>query len=99
MVFDDIKDISRRFPNTDLALLHLGGTTIMGIMVTMDSKEGIRMFRIIHPKMAIPIHYNDYDVFKSSLDDFKKEVSKAGIGEHIHYLNHGERYTFEIDKK
>lgn len=99
MVFNDIKDISRRFPNTDLALLHLGGTTVMGIMVTMDSTEGIRMFKIINPKMAIPIHYNDYDVFKSPLDDFKKEASKAGIEEHIHYLNHGEIYTFEINKE
>lgn len=99
MVFDDIKEISRRFPNKDLALLHLGGTTVMGIMVTMDSKDGIKMFKIIDPKMAIPIHYNDYDVFKSPLDDFKKDVLKAGIEDHIYYLNHGEIYTFEIDKK
>jgi L-ascorbate metabolism protein UlaG (beta-lactamase superfamily) len=48
-----------------VALLHLGGIKVMGIMVTMDGKEGVEMFKIINPKKAIPIHYNDYDVFKS----------------------------------
>jgi L-ascorbate metabolism protein UlaG (beta-lactamase superfamily) len=98
LVFDDIKDIPKRFPNTDIALLHLGGTTVMGIMVTMDSKEGLKMFKIIDPKKAIPIHYNDYDVFKSSIDDFKKDALDAGIDGRIYYLNHGESYTFENEK-
>ena len=98
MIFNDIKDISKRFPNVDIALLHLGGTTIMGIMVTMDAKQGINMFKLIDPKKAIPIHYNDYDVFKSSLDDFKKEVKENGLETRIHYLSHGESYTFNINK-
>jgi L-ascorbate metabolism protein UlaG (beta-lactamase superfamily) len=98
MVFNDIKDISKRFPNVDLALLHLGGTTIMGIVVTMDAKEGVKMFKLVKPKKAIPIHYNDYDVFKSSIEDFKKEVTENGLGDRIHYLNHGESYTFNINK-
>jgi L-ascorbate metabolism protein UlaG (beta-lactamase superfamily) len=98
MIFNDIKDISKRFPNVDIALLHLGGTTIMGIMVTMDAKQGINMFKLIDPKKAIPIHYNDYDVFKSSLDDFKKEVKENGLEKRIHYLSHGESYTFNINK-
>jgi L-ascorbate metabolism protein UlaG (beta-lactamase superfamily) len=98
MIFNDIKDISKRFPNVDIALLHLGGTTIMGIMVTMDAKQGINMFKLIDPKKAIPIHYNDYDVFKSSLDDFKKEVKENGLENRIHYLSHGESYTFNINK-
>ena len=98
MIFNDIKDISKRFPNVDIALLHLGGTTIMGIVVTMDAKQGINMFKLIDPKKAIPIHYNDYDVFKSSLDDFKKEVKENGLEKRIHYLSHGESYTFNINK-
>ena len=98
MIFNDIKDISKCFPNVDIALLHLGGTTIMGIMVTMDAMQGINMFKLIDPKKAIPIHYNDYDVFKSSLDDFKKEVKENGLEKRIHYLSHGESYTFNINK-
>ena len=98
MVFDDIKEIPKRYPNIDLALLHLGGTTIMGIMLTMDANEGLEMFNIINPKNAIPIHYNDYDVFKSSLEDFKTKVKEAGIEDNVFYLNHGETYTFEVNR-
>ncbi len=98
MVFDDIKDIPKRYPNIDLALIHLGGTMIMGIMVTMDSKEGLKMFKIIDPKKAIPIHYNDYDVFESPLEDFQRKVKEDGIEDRICYLSHGESYAFELDK-
>jgi L-ascorbate metabolism protein UlaG (beta-lactamase superfamily) len=90
MVFDDIKEIPKHYPNVDLALLHLGGTTIMGIMLTMDAKEGLEMFKIINPKKVIPIHYNDYDVFKSPIEDFQAKVKEAGIEDHVFYLKHGE---------
>jgi L-ascorbate metabolism protein UlaG (beta-lactamase superfamily) len=98
MVFDDIKEIPKRYPNVDLALLHLGGTTIMGIMLTMDAKEGLEMFNIINPKKVIPIHYNDYDVFKSPIEDFQAKVKEAGIEDHVFYLKHGETYTFEVNR-
>ncbi len=97
-VFDDIKEIPKRYPNIDLALLHLGGTTIMGIMLTMDAKEGLEMFNIVNPKKAIPIHYNDYDVFKSPIEDFQVKVKEAGIEDRVFYLNHGETYTFEVNR-
>jgi L-ascorbate metabolism protein UlaG (beta-lactamase superfamily) len=84
LVFDEIKEIPKQYPNIDIALLHLGGTTVMGIMVTMDAKEGIEMFKIINPKKAIPIHYNDYDVFHSPLEDFKRQVREEGLEERVH---------------
>jgi L-ascorbate metabolism protein UlaG (beta-lactamase superfamily) len=96
LVFDSIKEIPRRYSDIDVALLHLGGTTVMGIMLTMDGKEGVEMFRIINPKRAIPIHYNDYDVFKSKLEDFQIQIRKAGLEDRIHYLMHGETYNFEV---
>ena len=98
MVFDDIKEIPKHYPNVDLALLHLGGTTIMGIMLTMDAKEGLEMFKIINPKKVIPIHYNDYDVFKSPIEDFQAKVKEAGIEDHVFYLKHGETYTFDVNR-
>jgi L-ascorbate metabolism protein UlaG (beta-lactamase superfamily) len=82
-----------------VALLHLGGTTVMGIMLTMDGREGVEMFKIINPKKAIPIHYNDYDVFKSKLEDFQAQIREAGLEDRIHYLMHGETYNFEVGSK
>jgi L-ascorbate metabolism protein UlaG (beta-lactamase superfamily) len=96
LVFDDIREIPRRFPNIHLALLHLGGTRVLGIMVTMDGVQGVEMLRIVNPAHAIPIHFNDYDVFKSPLSDFQKEVEAAGLTDRVHYLSHGQSYDFVI---
>jgi L-ascorbate metabolism protein UlaG (beta-lactamase superfamily) len=99
VVYDGIREIPQRYPDVDLALLHLGGARILGSMtVTMDGKEGVRMLYIIAPKHAIPIHYDDYDVFKSPLSDFEKEVELAGLRGKITYLKHGEMYKFSPEK-
>jgi L-ascorbate metabolism protein UlaG (beta-lactamase superfamily) len=94
LINDELKEIPKQYPNIDLALLHLGGTRVLGIMVTMDAKQGLRALQIIAPQMAIPIHFNDYDRFKSPLSDFKKAVRAAGLEDKIRYLKSGEIYTF-----
>jgi L-ascorbate metabolism protein UlaG (beta-lactamase superfamily) len=94
LIFDDINEIPQRFPGVDLALLHLGGTRVLGILVTMDDEQGVEMLRIIQPEKAIPIHYNDYDVFKSPLEDFQRRAEEAGFSDRLIYLTHGETYEF-----
>jgi len=95
LVYDDLKTIPQRFPGVDLALLHLGGTRILGVFkVTMDGKDGVKLLQIIQPKKAIPIHYDDYDVFKSPLSDFAQAVKAAGLDEQVVYLAHGATYGF-----
>lgn len=96
LIYDDLKNIPQRFPGVDLALLHLGGTRILGMFkVTMDGKDGVRLMQIIQPRRSIPIHYDDYDVFKSPLADFAREVKAAGLDREVSYLAHGETYTFK----
>jgi L-ascorbate metabolism protein UlaG (beta-lactamase superfamily) len=96
LVIDALKEIPRRYPDIDLALLHLGGTRVLGVMVTMDAEQGVEIVRIVNPRRAIPIHYNDYDVFTSSLSDFQRAVEAAGLQHKIHYLKHGETYRFDV---
>jgi L-ascorbate metabolism protein UlaG (beta-lactamase superfamily) len=96
LLHDDLHEIPRRYPEIDLALFHLGGTRIMGILLTMDAEQGVEAIRIINPRELIPIHYNDYEVFKSPLDDFKKAVEAAGFADRVKYLSHGETYDFEV---
>lgn len=96
LVHDDLKEIPKRYPEIDLGIFHLGGTRIMGVMLTMDGVQGVEAIKIIRPEKAIPIHYNDYDVFKSPLEDFKKAAEEAGLSEKIVYLSHGETYDFQI---
>jgi L-ascorbate metabolism protein UlaG (beta-lactamase superfamily) len=96
LVIDALQEIPRRYPEIDLALLHLGGTKVLGILLTMDAEQGVELLRIIKPKQAIPIHYNDYDVFKSPLSDFQRAVDAAGLAHQVHYLSHGDTYTFTV---
>ncbi|HJQ70619.1 MAG TPA: MBL fold metallo-hydrolase [Blastocatellia bacterium] len=98
LVFDDLNEIPRRYPEIDLALFHLGGTQIMGILLTMDAEQGVEAIKIINPREVIPIHYNDYEVFKSPLEDFKRAVEAAGLNARVKYLAHGETYEFEIPR-
>jgi L-ascorbate metabolism protein UlaG (beta-lactamase superfamily) len=87
----------------DLMLLHLGGTVVpspsllpMAIMVTMDAKQGLDLIQLIKPDLTIPIHYDDYDVFASPLEDFKREIEQANLASRVVYLDRGDRYKFRV---
>lgn len=99
LIIDDLQEIPRRYPEVELALLHLGGTRVMGLLVTMDAEQGVEMMRIVRPQRAIPIHYNDYDVFTSSLSDFQRAVTAAGLDERVEYLSHGQSYRFRVQAR
>jgi L-ascorbate metabolism protein UlaG (beta-lactamase superfamily) len=96
LIHEHLHEIPRRYPDIDIALLHLGGTRIAGVLLTMDAKQGVEAIRITNPRTAIPIHYNDYGVFKSPLDDFKTAVRAAGLENRVHYLAHGETFDIEV---
>lgn len=96
LLHEDLERIPERYPDIDLALFHLGGTKIMGILLTMDAEQGIKALRIIGPRTMIPIHYNDYEVFKSPLDDFRQAAEAAGLADRVSYLAHGDTYEFEV---
>jgi L-ascorbate metabolism protein UlaG (beta-lactamase superfamily) len=96
LIHEHLREIPKRFPEIDIALLHLGGTRIAGVLLTMDAKQGVEAIRIVNPRKAIPIHYNDYGVFKSPLDDFRVAVREAGLEDRVHYLAHGETFDIEV---
>ncbi|KAI0975756.1 Metallo-hydrolase/oxidoreductase [Xylaria arbuscula] len=87
----------------DLMIVHLGGTTIPGphmplLMVTMDAKQGVELMRLVNPDLTIPVHFDDYSVMLSPLQDFKDEVVKmgAGWGDRVVYLDRGEQFRFVV---
>lgn len=92
LIHDALNEIPKRYPDIDLALLHLGGTKVLGILLTMDGKQGVEAIQIIAPQTAIPIHFNDYTVMKSPLEDFMKAIAKAGLEDRVRYLQHGDTY-------
>jgi L-ascorbate metabolism protein UlaG (beta-lactamase superfamily) len=87
-----IGEIARRFSDIDLCLIHLGGTKIAGILLTMDAAQGVEALRTVAPRAAIPVHYDDYPLFKSPLADFRQAASQAGLDTGLHYLARGDTH-------
>jgi len=98
LLFRKLKQIPKRYPDIDLALLHLGGTRAFGMLVTMDGAQGVEAIKLLQPTIAIPIHYNDYTVFKSPLQDFEQHVRAARLQDRVRYVHHGETYNWEVPR-
>jgi L-ascorbate metabolism protein UlaG (beta-lactamase superfamily) len=74
-----------------VAVLHLGGTTLPGgLVVTMDAVAGADLIELVRPNTAIPVHYNDYGVFKSPLSEFRAEVAHRGLDGVVTYVAPGD---------
>lgn len=95
LAVEELAEIPRRYPDIDVAILHLGGTRVMGVTVTMDGEQGTEAIRVVEPRVAIPIHYDDYDVFKSPLSEFESAVIEAGLDGRVRYLERGERLALD----
>jgi L-ascorbate metabolism protein UlaG (beta-lactamase superfamily) len=93
-IYDRLYDIHRFYPGIDLGLFHIGGTTLLGVVVTVTGAQGVQAAEIVQPRTAIPIHFNDYSVFQSGLDDFREAASRAGTSVEFRYIEHGESYRF-----
>ena len=92
LLHDDLRTIRSREPDLDMAVLHLGGTRILGLLVTMDGRQGVDLLRLLRPKRAVPVHFDDYEVFTSPLADFQTAVTAAGdLTTEVTYLDRGGR--------
>jgi L-ascorbate metabolism protein UlaG (beta-lactamase superfamily) len=70
-----LAEIGERYPDIDAMLIHLGGTKVAGVLLTMDGRHGARLTEVIRPARTLPIHYDDYTVFRSPLSDFERELA------------------------
>jgi L-ascorbate metabolism protein UlaG (beta-lactamase superfamily) len=75
---DHLREIHHRHPEIDVGIVHLGGTRVLWQTVTMDAAMGVEWVRSVRPDVVIPVHYDDYGVFRSPLSDFVDELDRAG---------------------
>jgi L-ascorbate metabolism protein UlaG (beta-lactamase superfamily) len=94
LLHDRLAEIPRRYPDIDLCLIHLGGTRVAGILLTMNAEQGVRALQLIAPKVAVPIHYDDYTVFREPLAAFRRAAEAASLRTTIRYVARGETYRF-----
>ncbi|WP_030166915.1 MBL fold metallo-hydrolase [Streptomyces sp. NRRL S-813] len=94
LMYDGLREIAERYRDIHLAVLHLGGTTLPGgLVVTMDAEQGADLLDLLRPRRALPVHYNDYTVFRSSLEDFLTEAGRRGHDARLVRCAPGERVT------
>jgi L-ascorbate metabolism protein UlaG (beta-lactamase superfamily) len=96
MLIAELTTIAERFPGIDAAIVHIGGTTLPGgIVVTMTGRMGVECLRRIKPRVAVPVHFDDYGVFKSGLADFRAAVDGSGLAVDVRYAERGESVTLD----
>lgn len=59
--------------NIDIGLFPIGGN------FTMDIEDAVKAVGFVQPKLAIPMHYNTFDVIKADANEFKEKVKNAEV--------------------
>ncbi len=87
---DHINEVARRHPDIDTAVVHLGGTRVLFHTVTMDAVQGVEFLRRVNPREMVPVHHDDYGVFRSPLSDFLAMAAKSGLSTDVRQVGRGE---------
>ena len=87
---DHLDAIAERYPDLDAAVVHLGGTRVLLHTVTMDAAQGVDFLKRVRPRVAVPVHYDDYRVFRSPLADFERLAVQEGLAAGVRTVARGE---------
>jgi L-ascorbate metabolism protein UlaG (beta-lactamase superfamily) len=87
--------IPERFPDIDVMLIHLGGATVFGVLVSMDGRQGTDLVELVRPELTVPVHYDDYRVMRSPLSDFIAEARRRRVAG-VRPIGRGETLSLPI---
>jgi L-ascorbate metabolism protein UlaG (beta-lactamase superfamily) len=90
-----VDEIAGRFPGLDLAVVHLGGTRVLFHTVTMDAGQGVDFLQRLRPPRAVPVHHDDYGVFRSPLSAFLDAARAAGLAKVVTPVSRGGTMSFD----
>ncbi|NYE37608.1 L-ascorbate metabolism protein UlaG (beta-lactamase superfamily) [Nocardioides cavernae] len=94
---DHVDEVRRRFPDIDAAVVHLGGTRVLMRTVTMDAAMGVDFVERCRPSVVVPVHHDDYTVFRSPLSDFVDRATARGLGTRLRCPARGEVVSLDPD--
>jgi L-ascorbate metabolism protein UlaG (beta-lactamase superfamily) len=83
-------EVLERCGPLDVLIPHLGGTKALGVTVTMDARQGADLVELLKPPVTVPVHYDDYDRFKSLLGDFVAEVGRRELPGELRAVQRGD---------
>ena len=87
---DHVDEIAERHPTIDTAVVHLGGTRVLLHTVTMDGEQGVDFVRRTRPDAVVPVHYDDYRVFRSPLSDFVDRLRAGAPSSRLRMVERGQ---------
>lgn len=85
-----LREVVDRTGPLDAAVVHLGGTRALGLLVTMDAEQGADLVELLAPAMTVPVHHDDYTVFRSPLSDFVRAWERRGLPGRLQTVARGE---------
>jgi L-ascorbate metabolism protein UlaG (beta-lactamase superfamily) len=77
----------------DVAILPIGGN------VTMDIVDAVKATKMLKPEVVIPMHYNTFEIFQASPDEFAKKIEKSNLQTRPVVLGLNESFEFKPAKK
>lgn len=84
-----LRSVRERFPDVDVLVAHLGGTRVLGVLVTMDGVQGADLVELIDPGTTVPVHFDDYPVFRSPRSHFEAEMARRGLAGRLRTVERG----------
>jgi L-ascorbate metabolism protein UlaG (beta-lactamase superfamily) len=89
LLIPELREVGRRFPSIDLALLPVNGLVLrlmFNRQVVMNAKEAAELCAILRPRWAVPIHYafrgrSHHGPADAEVHGNGRRVSRAGCGE------------------
>ncbi len=95
---EHVTEIAERYPHIDTAVVHLGGTRVLFHTVTMDAAQGVDFLRRVWPDRAVPVHYDDYRVFRSPLEAFLARAEEEGWAGRVQPVGRGETISLAPER-
>jgi L-ascorbate metabolism protein UlaG (beta-lactamase superfamily) len=89
--------LAERFPELDATVVHLGGTRILGMLLTMNAEQGADLVEQLHPPVTVPVHYDDYPVFRSPLADFLTTSRRRSLPTEVRVVRRGDTVSLRSD--
>ena len=90
-----VREVGERFGPIDAAVVHLGGTRVLFHTVTMDDRMGLEFLEQCRPSTVVPVHHDDYRVFRSPLSDFVDRVRAHGLEARLRIPARGETVSLD----
>lgn len=92
---NSLRQVAERCGPIDAMVAHLGGTRILGLLVTMNDVQGAALVRDIFPRVTVPVHFDDYGVFKSPREDFVRRFRREHLPGKLRTVERGETTSLE----